>query len=157
MFSRVASSISGNMAQLAAQAYGLASIFGGDKKKRKKSLFGGLLAGVLGVVTGGWGFTMGNFLTGAGIAGALNFDNPINDTAAVRSGSDFARLFASGADSQLGRLSPVQAQQSGSSVQEIHNHISPTTYIGEVGSDVDIDRISDNIAWTVTQRLKVAT
>ncbi len=88
------------------------------------------------------------------------FDNPINDTAAVRSGADFARLFKQGAFADIGRIFPkTEAMTQPATIQHVTTHneqIHVTTYADKIVGIEDVERISDTQAWMVNRKLKLA-
>lgn len=112
--------------------------------------------------TGGGGKGGGGWLgTALSIAG-LFFDEPTNDTKAVRSGADFARLFRQGAMADIGRGFPsahqlVQPAAAGAT-KIIHNtpQVTVTTHIDKVSNIGDIERLSDTQAWIITRKLNLA-
>ncbi|MCE5199809.1 phage tail tape measure protein [bacterium] len=164
VFGGVKANMIAGLAQIAAQAAGVMAIFGGNKKKRKKGLFGGLLALGASFIPGvNMAATLGTFMTGAGIGAA--FDNPLNDTAAsrygatlARSNADLKRLIMQGANSELGAIFPRGINGQSPKATEVHNNtpITITQHIDKVSGIEDLAQAGESLAWVVGQRLGLA-
>ncbi len=161
-FSDVIELMKSEIATAIAGIYGLYNIAQSqDKKRRKGGLLGGVIGAVAGFALGGpagaWqGFQWGSAIGGAAASGG--FDNPINDTAAVRYGADFGRLFSQGLDSELGRAFPQRAlepRQSGPTIINNNPTITVTTHVDKVTGIDDIERVSEAQAWIISQRLRL--
>lgn len=88
------------------------------------------------------------------------FDDPINDTAAVRSGADFARLFRQGALADLGRAMPdtrsmVQPAPVQQTIVQHNEKVQVTTTIDKVTNIADIERLSEAQAWIIARKLNL--
>lgn len=133
------------LAQMAAQALatGLAkAIFGdGEEKQGKKKKGGGLLSGLLGAIPG------------VGILGSLfGFDDAHNDRIAGRWGWDAARNFAVGsADYGRQRGASLAGAGGGNVVNNIHVNMGGV----QMASDMDVQAVSQEIAWQITQQMPV--
>lgn len=161
-FSDVIELMKSEIATAIAGIYGLYNIAQSqDKKRRKGGLLGGILGAAAGFALGGpagsWqGFQWGSAIGGAAASGG--FDNPINDTAAVRSGADFGRLFSQGLDSTLGRAWPtrtVEPRPGGPTIINNNPTITVTTNVDKVTGIDDIERVSEAQAWIISQRLRL--
>lgn len=100
------------------------------------------------------------------IAGAVStvagiipfFDNPINDTGAVRSGADLARLTMQGINSELGHAFPTGRNIETKPISRVvTNHINTpvTVQIDKVSGIEDIERAADTMAWMITRKIKL--
>lgn len=94
----------------------------------------------------------------AGVAlGAAIFDNPINDTGAIRSGQDFGRLFTQGGSAELGGAFPkANFSPASASIINHNESVQITTKIDKVSGIDDLNRISEQQAWIIQKRLNLA-
>lgn len=152
-----------SIATVAVQMQGLLALSG---RQGKRKLFGGVIGGVIGALLAP-AFTLGTFMTGAGF-GSMLFDNPHNDTAAVRSGADFARLFRQGAVSEIGAAWPAGPSQSGRQAETsagipgshgdgaARQEVNVSVHVDRVSAEVDLERAADSLGWIIARRLAVA-
>jgi hypothetical protein len=116
-------------------ASGLHGVFSGQRRQG-----GGFLGGILGTVL--------DFLPALKL-----FDNPINDTAAVRSGQDLARLLDQGAASVAAGTRNVAPTKSTSidAPQTITVHVN----VEKMADMGDVERVGETMAWIVGKRLRM--
>ncbi|MHB0913946.1 MAG: hypothetical protein ACYC2Y_10975 [Armatimonadota bacterium] len=150
---------------MAMQAVGMMNLFSGDKKKRRKSWFGGLVGGLASALIPGIGSAFQGLLYGSAFGGAM-FDNPINDSMAVRAGQalspsklrsndDLVRLVGRGVMANS-PTSVGAVPASGNTINHYHN-IQVSTNVEKMTSIQDLERMSETQAWIISKRLKLVT
>ncbi|MHB1190327.1 MAG: hypothetical protein ACYC08_05740 [Armatimonadota bacterium] len=145
------------------QGFGAMGLLSKDKTKRKKSIFGGLLGGIGAALIPGLNLSAMQGLLYGSAGGQMLFDNPLNDSMAVRMGQSISPTL-SRSDADLVRLvgrgvlanipTSAGALAGGNTVNHYHN-IQVSTNIEKVTSIQDLERLSETQAWIISKRLKL--
>jgi tape measure domain-containing protein len=119
---------------------------------------GGATSGMIqGAIAGAaWGPQGAAIGAAVGLIGSLfNFDQPRNDTAAIRSGQDLGRLLNQGVRAATGSASRITSGGGGVAAVNAPQTVTVNMHIAKVDNMGDIEKASETMAWIIGKRLKL--